>query len=293
MRRGAVIAGSGVALLVLGLSGCAGLTASWRDPSGPRNPATSPQALALSQEAQEAIDRHDDDRALALLLRLVVLTPRSPEVHYRLGQVFQAKGRLPEAEASYRRALGFDKEYVAAMIGLGSIDLAAGRSAEALIRFDAAIELDPHHAEAHLERARALESLGRSDEALSAYFRTLEFNPNSRQARLRVATLQLAQGQPEQAHARLDTLVEQNPDDAEALHQRGRAHMAMNHLPQAASDLKAAAARMPDRPDVFYQLALALEAAHQPAAALAAAEHALKLAPGFNEARTLTEKLRR
>ena len=296
MRRGALSAGSGFALLALGLSGGAGFGTAWRDRAEQRGAALasqSAQSQGLSREAQAAIDRRDDATALALLQRLVAVSPKSAEAHHRLGRVLQGQGRLAEAEASYRRALDLDHEYGAAMIGIGSIDAARGRADEALKRFEASIELDPHNAEAHLARARALESLTRPDDALAAYFRVLEFDPNSRDARLRVATLQIDRSQTDQALSRLDRLVEQVPDDAEARHQRGRAHLALNHPALATSDLKFAASKLSNRPDVLYQLALALEAGHDTPAALEAAERALKLAPGFADARALTEKLRR
>jgi len=68
---------------------------------------------------------------------------------------------------------------------------------------------------------------------------------------------------------------------------------ALSRPARAAEDLKAAAAHLADRPDAFYHLALALAAAHDDRAALAAAERALRLTPGSAEVRSLTEKLRR
>ena len=82
-------------------------------------------------------------------------------------------------------------------------------------------------------------------------------------------------------------------NDAEALLLRGRAHLALRHVAPAVADLRAAASRLPDRPEVHYQLALALEAASQRGDALKAAEQALRLAPDFADARSLSERLRR
>ena len=104
--------------------------------------------------------------------------PQLAEAHQRLGQVLQAEGRLAEAEAAYRKALGLDPEYVAALIGLGEIEAQFGRPDSAIQRFDAAIEIDPHQAKAHLAEGRVLEAIGRTDEAAAAYFRTLELDPS-------------------------------------------------------------------------------------------------------------------
>ncbi len=247
----------------------------------------------LSQQAQGAIDRHDDPAAESLLRQLVVLEPKSAEAHHRLGRVLQAVGRVDEASAEYSKALVLDREYVNAMIGLGTIALARGAASEAVERFEAAIEISPRNSEAHLERARALESLGQTDEALAAYFRTIEFAPNSLSARLRVASIQLDRGQPDQALARLDPLIEQYPDEAETRHQRGRANLALKRVAPALSDLKLASEKLPDRPDVHYHLALALQADHKTKAAIEANEHALKLDPNYVEARELSKGLRR
>lgn len=297
MRRRAGTAGAGVALLALAFSGCAsGLPL--RALTHPRETAEEAARVAgrtreLSEAAQAAMDRGDNASALGYLLQLVALAPKSAEAHHRLGRVFQAEGRLADAEAAYLRALDLDREYVATLTALGSIEAALGRPRAALKRYDQAIEIDPRQSEAHLGRGRALEALGQPADALAAYFRALEFAPNSAEARLRVATIQLARNQPDEALARLDPLVEQHPDDPEARHQRGLAHLALRHIPLAVDDLKLASEKLPDRPDVYYHLALALVADQETRAALAATERALQLAPGFADARALSQRLRR
>lgn len=67
----------------------------------------------------------------------------------------------------------------------------------------------------------------------------------------------------------------------------------LRHPAQAVADLRFAAAALPDRADVYYVLALALDAAHQPADALKAAEQALQLSPDYAGARDLSRRLRR
>ena len=156
-----------------------------------------------------------------------------------------------------------------------------------------AVEIEPHDAEAHFAQAQVLEAMNRTDQALAAYFRTLEFNPLHPQASLRIGAIQLARNQPDQALARLEQAVDLAPEDGEVRFLRGRAYLALRHIPEAVADFRAAARHLADRPDVHYQLALALEAANQPADALKAAEQALRLAPDYADARDLTQKLRR
>ena len=294
MRPSGLIGGTAIAALSMAIfSGCA-LSPSWRERQRLKEDAAAAQSaesMTLSQEAQDAIDRHDETRALGLLEQLVSRSPSSAEAHQRLGKVLQGQGRFAEAEASYRKALDFDSEYAAAQTGLGSIAASLGKPEEALKHFDEAIDLLPNQPEAHFLRGQSLEALGRREDALAAYFRALEFEPNSSRAQLRIATILLNRDEPDQALVRLDPIVEQNPDDAEARHQRGRAHLSLHHLKLAVEDLKFAAEKLPTRPEVHYHLALALEAQKDTQGAIAETDRALKLAPGYAEARSLRGKL--
>jgi tetratricopeptide (TPR) repeat protein len=289
MRRVAVVAGCGAVLMAT--AGCA-LVRPGRDRS-PISAAQSARGQELFEQAQTAIDAHDYARAEGILQQLVAEVPRLAEGHGQLGLVFQAEGRLGEAEAAYRKALVLDPEYVAALIGLGEIEAQLGHADAALARFETAIEIDPQQPKAHLAKARVLEAIGQTDQALAAYFRTLELDPGAEPVILRIATIQLSRNQPDQALARLDQALELVPEDPEAHYQRGRAHLALNHVAPAIADLRFAAGRLARRADVFYYLALAYNADHETGAALQAAEQALRLAPDDDDARDLSRRLRR
>ena len=254
--------GQRVGALVLALSvacsaaGCQKLRSLRNGDASAHLPQTA-EYQNLSRDAQSAIDRHDHATALVALNSLLNLDPRQAEVHQRLGVVYQAQGKLNEAESEYSQALKFDAEYVLAMVGLGQVQTMLGRPTTGLKHIDQALELDPGPAEAQFARGQTLEALGRTDEALAAYFRTLERNPGSATAMLRIATIQLARNQPEQALARLNHALDLIPEDPEAHHQRGLAYLALNRPAQAAPDLKFAAQHLPDRADIVKQLARA------------------------------------
>jgi len=294
MRRGASIAIRCLSLSLLAASAGCGWTGARR--GHPQNPPTAEQAARtqqISERAQAAIDRGDLEQARMELLQLVAQTPGSAEAHQRLGKVLQLQGRLNEAETCFRRALELDPDYVGALIGLGTIEAAKGDSQSAFKRFDMAVEIEPHDAEAHFACARQLETMGRADEALAAYFRTLEFNPLHPEVSQRIGAIQLARNQPDLALARLEQAVDLAPENGEVRLLHGRAHLMIGHTPQAIADFRAAARNLPNRADVYYFLALALDAAHQPADALKAAEQALRLAPDYADARGLSQRLRR
>jgi tetratricopeptide (TPR) repeat protein len=293
MRRRASIVPWCLSLILLSLSGgCSWLSA--RKASLPELPTReqATQAQQISERAQEAFDRGDFEQARIELLQLMALSPRAAEAHQRLGKVLELEGRLSEAEACFRRALELDADYTDALIGIGKTEAARGDMRSALKRYETAIEIEPHDAEAHFARGQTLEAMGKTDDALAAYFRTLEFNPLRPQVNHRIGAIQLARNQPDQALARLDQAVDLDGADGELRLLRGRAHLALRHIPEAVADFRAAAIRLPDRADVYFQLAVALEAAHQKADALQAAEQALRLAPDYADARDLSRRLR-
>jgi tetratricopeptide (TPR) repeat protein len=243
------------------------------------------------EHAQEAIERGAYPEARLELVQLVAQAPQSAEARQRLGKVFQLEGRLPEAAACFRAALQRDPDYVDALIGLGQVEAEQGDVACGLKRLETAIEIDPHRAAGHYSLGSLFESLGRVDDALAEYFRAIETEPNDADSNLRIAAIQLARNQPDQALSRLDQVLELAAENGAAYDLRGRAHMKLRQFTQAIEDFRAAASRLPDRPDIPYQLALALEAAHQPVDALHAAEQALRLAPTSADAQALSQRL--
>ena len=289
MGRRAVIAGCCVALGLM--PGCAGVRL--RREAAVEASAQSPSRQELSHSATVAMDNRDYARARADLELLLAQSPRSAELHFRLGKVLQFQDDLVEAESEYRKALGLDSHYVGALVGLGQIDARLGRPAEALHRFEKAIEVDPHQPEAHFARGQTLEVLGRPADALAAYFRSLEIDSNLAPAIVRVAAIQLDRGQPDQALVRLDQANELVPEDPEIRYRRGLTQLALKRPAPAIADLSFAAEHAPDRADVLVGLARALEANRQPEQARLALEKALRLQPESPLARELSERLRR
>src|SRR5438477_5294024 len=103
-------------------------------------------------------------------------------------------GRLDQAEAAYRDALGFAPGHPAVTHNLGVIAAAKGRHREALAHFDAAIAAEPQYASAHYNRASALQALGQSRDALQSFARVCAFDPGHYDAHRALGFLWLAEG---------------------------------------------------------------------------------------------------
>jgi tetratricopeptide (TPR) repeat protein len=77
------------------------------------------------------------------------LQPRDALLHYAFGRTLLQAQQLPEAEASFRRALRLDRDLAPAWSGLGNTLLVRGSVEEALSCFRHALAIDPDFAEAH------------------------------------------------------------------------------------------------------------------------------------------------
>ncbi|MGH8213236.1 MAG: aspartyl/asparaginyl beta-hydroxylase domain-containing protein [Rhodanobacteraceae bacterium] len=81
-----------------------------------------------------------------------------------------ARGELPDALRMLERAAELEPEQPEIRKSLGIVHLAADRAGEALVAFEHALQLDPLHFVARLHRGAALERLGRTYDAVASYY---------------------------------------------------------------------------------------------------------------------------
>ena len=87
-------------------------------------------------------------------------------------------GRLGEAEATYRAALGIFPGHPAVTHNLAVVAAAKGEHRSAIGYFDEVIAAEPRYASAHYNRAVALEALGQSREAIQGFARACALEPD-------------------------------------------------------------------------------------------------------------------
>jgi tetratricopeptide (TPR) repeat protein len=291
MRRGVFAEWAVLLWLLAAQAGCSwvGLR-QWSNRPTP-TPEEAAQAQQIIEHAQAAIDHGDVASAELALENQVARTPASAVAQQRLGAVYLLEGRLGDAKNCFSRALKLDPDYVDAVIGLGQVETQEGDPVSARKRFETAIEIDPHRTQAHFALGGVLQIMGQTDSALAEYFRALECEPNLAEASRCIAAIQLNRNQPEQALSRLDRVLEMTAADGEARFLRGRAQLALGHSEAAIADFQNAIRGLPGRADIYYHLALAFEVHHKPAEALRAAREAMRLAPGFEQAQSLSNRL--
>jgi tetratricopeptide (TPR) repeat protein len=107
------------------------------------------------------------------------IDPRSgfPQSYYRLGLVYEKKGRIPEAIESYRNALKIDPTMGEVYVNLGILLSRQGRYEEAARQLLEAIRQDPKYAKAYYNLGLVYSEEAKNDSALAAIDKALQLKP--------------------------------------------------------------------------------------------------------------------
>jgi tetratricopeptide (TPR) repeat protein len=141
-----------------------------------KSPDTVPIHALLADTALRASKY---DLALQQYQQLQILLPRSAQVQMRLGAVYQLKGDLPKALASFRQASELAPRDPLAAAALADAFRMTGRNAEAAAGYRRVLVLDTENANAMNNLAYTLLDMGGADEAQKLAEQALQKSPRS------------------------------------------------------------------------------------------------------------------
>jgi tetratricopeptide (TPR) repeat protein len=223
--------------------------------------------------------------ALELILRAVAIQGPHPVFHSNLAAVYLELGRLDDAIAHARAALGLQPDLVDAHLNLGAALLRHNQYEAAGAAFAAVLRLDPRHIEAWRNLALALQRLGRLTEAVASLEQTLPLALAHAGLHHDLGGLLLMQGEPDRALSHLREAVRLRPDFAPAYGDLGEALTRLGHVDDAVAAFRTALDLDPHSAATHNRLAYVLECRGQVDAARAELLAALELEP--DNARTL------
>ena len=215
--------------------------------------------------------------------RALQLRPDHPETHYNLGVFFLDSGRMDEAIACYRKALGL-RPFAPAHNNLANALRARGRLAEALGHYAQAVQLEPQFADGWSNYGAALREAGRIDEAIPALERAVALFPQSWSAASNLGMAYLARNRVEPAIACQRRALELKPDSAEVLSHLGNALAAAARWDEAEACYRQAIEKAPRYADAHNNLGMLRVERGDVAGAAASFRRALDLKPAFSEA---------
>jgi predicted O-linked N-acetylglucosamine transferase (SPINDLY family) len=199
------------------------------------------------------------------------------------GIMLQQSGRLDEAIAAYRRAVGLWPGGAVAHYNLGSALALAGALDEASAVLQRAAELRPDDPEVHNNRGGVLQRMGRTEEAVAAYRRAIALRGDHAAAWSNLGSALCACGRLEEAIRALDRAVALAPGHARAHANRGAALHAAGRLDQAIAALRWAIALEPEGIAAHANLGRALLDADRIDEAEAVLLRTLEIDPGCAE----------
>jgi tetratricopeptide (TPR) repeat protein len=110
---------------------------------------------------------------------VVAKSPQKARAHNGLGVAFSLEGRLPEAEASLRRAINLAPAGGQAYINLGYVYMRQGRMEEALATYEKAIPLNPRlQSEIYNNLGLIYAEMGRMEDGEKALRKSIEIRPH-------------------------------------------------------------------------------------------------------------------
>lgn len=102
----------------------------------------SAEAVALFNSGQDAHEKGDLNTAIQSYEKALKVIPEFPEAELQRGSAYQSLGKLDEAEAAFRRAVGFREDWSLGLANLGSVLVRKRKFEEAETYLTKAIELD-------------------------------------------------------------------------------------------------------------------------------------------------------
>jgi cellulose synthase operon protein C len=222
--------------------------------------------------------RGDLQGALAAVDRLAREQPKAAEPELLRGSLLEQQGDAAAARKAYETALQRQPGYALAVDRLARLDLAQGQPAEAKARYEAQLKRDPKSAAAMLAMAEIERITGAEPAAVQRWLdQAVQARPDD--DRVWLAAIELERGIGGATLLRAQRAAAALPDQPEILAALADAQRLAGEARQAAATLRKAVALRPEAAALKLQLADALVASGQLAAARQAVDQALAKDP--------------
>lgn len=193
-------------------------------------------------------------------------------------------GRLPQAEAIYRKILQSAPDHADTLHLLGVISTQQGNPSLAITLIDKAISINPSEPMFHSNLGNALEEQGKLAEAAIAYRQALRLNPDFADACYNLGILLGKQGELDEAIACYRRVLSLNPDFAGAHNNLGNVLRERSRLDEATACYRQALRINPNFADAHNNLGNALKEQGRLDEAIGCYHQALRVNPNLADA---------
>lgn len=168
------------------------------------------QSASLSTRGFELPGAHDRKRIKQLQAQIHHLD--KAHHHSQLGDIYFQRGKLTQAESSYRAALERDGQDLDTRSHLGQCLLRQNKAADARPLLEGVVAEDPKHDYGYslMALAETLAALGQSEAAIATWQRVVDNHAYAR-ARVQLAELEIARNNGEVARELLNEVLVEDP----------------------------------------------------------------------------------
>jgi len=250
------------------------------------------------------------EAAIEEINEAIALDPNKATTYANLGALEQVRGRAPEAEAAFKKAIEADPKSVVALLAYSNFLIAADRGQEAETSIKQALSLEPKNALANRALAALYMGSNRREEAepvlktlaedgdansrlqLADYYlgmnrpndalpllEGLTDNQHLSEAKARIAAIQFAQGKKAEANKTVDDVLAKQPNNAMLLLAKARLLLADRNVAEAIVKAKAAVTADPRSIGAHYMLGSLQASRGEAEEAMSSFREVLKLNP--------------
>jgi tetratricopeptide (TPR) repeat protein len=230
--------------------------------------------VRLFERGQSAHARGELEKAIGFYEQAIKVRPEFPEAEFQLGNALASLGRLPQAEAAFRLAISYKKNWSLPYSALAIVLMRQSRDKDAEPFFRQALTLDNKDPVALRMLSELRLRAGDSKEALDLAKRATANAEAPASAWVTLAMAERANGNRTAAKTAVDHVLETEPENVAALVERADLFKDEKNFDLAITDLRVAAKLKPKDKGVASRLAEALQAAGKPDEALAVAKAA-------------------
>ena len=217
------------------------------------------------------------------MARLTIGNPTGIAAKLRQGLAHQRAGRLPEAEAAYRRILTVEPDHAGAWHHLGLVAHRLGNSDAAETMIARSIALNPGAASYRANYGLVLRRHGRPEAALDAYLKAREINGDLVEVHFNLGNLYKDLGRTDEAITAYRAALAAKPGHAAAAYNLGNTYKDLGRPDEAAEAYRVALEAKPDFARAHNNLGIVLAGLGHADEALAAYRAAVEHQPGFAE----------
>ena len=230
--------------------------------------------VRLFERGQSAHARGELEKAIGFYEQAIKVRPEFPEAEFQLGNALASLGRLPQAEAAFRLAISYKKNWSLPYSALAIVLMRQSRDKDAEPFFRQALTLDNKDPVALRMLSELRLRAGDSKEALDLAKRATANAEAPASAWVTLAMAERANGNRTAAKTAVDHVLDAEPENVAALVERADLFKDEKNFDLAITDLRVAAKLKPMDKGVASRLAEALQAAGKPDEALAVAKAA-------------------